>query len=107
MKVLSRKLTAKLPWLWSLIITAAGLCSVLGLALIDYCTPGPLSFVLFYMMVVVLVGRYAGKWPAVFVAGVSVITMATVQWGVGPRKRFGWYFGTVQLASWCSASPAG
>src|ERR1017187_3355158 len=83
MKVLRRKLTARLPWLRSLIITVASLCCVLGLALIDYSTPGPLSFVLFYMMVVVLVGRYAGKWAAVFVAGVSVFTMATVQWGMG------------------------
>ena len=50
MKVLRQRLAATLPWLWSLIITAAGLCCVLGLGGIDYLTPGPLSFVLFYML---------------------------------------------------------
>ena len=82
MKVLMRKLAARLPRLSSLTITAAGLCCVLGLGVLDYYTPGPMSFVLFYLFVVVLVGRRAGKWPAVFVSGVAVITMATVQWGL-------------------------
>src|ERR1035441_1096701 len=71
MKVLRQRLAVRLPWLWSLIITAAGLCCVLGLGGIDYLTPGPLSFVLFYMLVVVLVGWQAGKWHAVFVSGAA------------------------------------
>src|ERR1039458_4233138 len=83
MKVLRQRLAVRLPWLWSLIITAAGLCCVLGLGGIDYLTPGPLSFVLFYMLVVVLVGWQAGKWHAVFVSGVAAITITTVQWGMG------------------------
>ena len=83
MKVLRQRLAARLPWLWSLIITAAGLCCVLGLGGIDYLTPGPLSFVLFYMLVVVLVGWQAGKWHAIFVSGVAAITITTVQWGMG------------------------
>src|ERR1035438_3895010 len=83
MKVQSRKLAARLPWLRSLIITASGLCCVFGLGLIDYHTPGPMSFVLFYMVVVVLVGRHAGKWPAMFISGIAVIMLATVQWGLG------------------------
>jgi PAS domain S-box-containing protein len=83
MKVLRRKLAARFPWLRSLIITTIGLGCVLGLGLLDDVTPGPWSFVLFYMLVVVVVGRHAGKWHAVFVSGVAVITMATVQWGLG------------------------
>src|ERR1039458_6636811 len=83
MKVQSRKLAATLPWLRSLIINASGLCCVFGLGLIDYHTPGPMSFVLFYMVVVVLVGRHAGKWPAMFISGIAVIMLATVQWGLG------------------------
>ena len=82
MKVVRSKLAARAPWLRSLIIVAAALGGVLALGTIDYFTPGPMSFVLFYMLVVILVGRQAGKWPAVFVAGVAVLTIAAVQSGL-------------------------
>ena len=57
MKVVERKVAARLPWLRSLSITAAALCCVAGLGVLDYSTPGPLSFVLFYLLVVVAVAR--------------------------------------------------
>jgi PAS domain S-box-containing protein len=80
MKVLIRKLAARLQRLSPLTITAIGLCCALALGTPDCFTPGPMSFVLFHVLVVVFVGWGAGKWNAVVVSGVAVATMATAQW---------------------------
>jgi PAS domain S-box-containing protein len=82
MKVLMQNLAARLRRLSPLTITAIASCCVLPLGVIDHVTPGPMSFVLFYMLVVVLVGWGAGKWHALFVSGVAILVMATVQWGL-------------------------
>lgn len=79
MKVLIAKLAARLQRLSPLPIATIGVFSVMALGILDCYTPDPLSFVLFYMLVVVFVGWGAGKWEAVVVAGVAVATMVTVQ----------------------------
>ena len=91
MKAMIRELAAKLQRLSPFTITVLGLCGVLALGLPDCFTPGPMSFVLFHMIIVLLVGWGAGKWQAVAVSGVAVATLATVQWDLhrGPLPP-GW-----------------
>jgi PAS domain S-box-containing protein len=80
MKVLLRRLEAGLRPLSPHTITAIALCWVLALGVADYCTPGSMSFVLFYMLAVVFAGWGAGKWHAWFISWVALITMVTVHW---------------------------
>ncbi len=80
MKDLIRSLEARLRRLPPLAFTAIGLCFVLALGAIDYCFPGPVSFVLFYLLAVVLVGWGAGKRPALLLSAVAVLIMVTVHW---------------------------
>ena len=112
MKVLIRALAARLQRLSPRTVTALGICLVIALGLIDYYTPGSLTFVLYYMLVAVLVGWRAGKWHAVFIAGVSAITMATVHWGLSrSTPQLGWMavwntstrFLVFSIAGWLTA----
>ena len=112
MKVLMRTLAARLQRLSPSAITAIGLCSALALGLPDSVTPGPMSFVLFHLLVVVFVGWGAGKWHAVAVSGVAVATMATVQWcmhrnTLPPGWVFVWNnsmrFLVLSIAGWLTA----
>jgi PAS domain S-box-containing protein len=91
MKAMIRELATKLQRLSPFTITVIGVCSVLALGISNRFTPAPMSFVLFHMLVVVFVGWGAGKWPAVAVSGVAVITMETVHWRIhqGPLP-LGW-----------------
>src|ERR1035441_125847 len=109
MKVLMRTLAARLQRLSPSAITAIGLCSALALGIPDSFTPGPVSFVIFHVLVVVFVGWGAGKWNAVVVSGVAVATMATVQWCLHgtPCRRGGCLFGIIPCALSCSPSLVG
>src|ERR1700690_4231389 len=80
MKVLMRRLAARLERLSPLTITAIGLCCALALGIPDRFLHSPLSFMLFHLAVVVFVGWGAGKWNAWVVSGVATATAATVQW---------------------------
>ena len=79
MKVLIRKLVARLQRLPPLTITAIALGWVLAVGAADYTFPGPVSFVLFYLLAVVFAGWGAGKRPAWLVSGAAVLTMVAVQ----------------------------
>jgi PAS domain S-box-containing protein len=81
MKVLMRKLAAWLQRQSPLTITVTGLCCALALGIPDRYIQSPMSFILFHLAIVVFVGWGAGKWHALVVSGVSVATMAAVQWG--------------------------
>jgi PAS domain S-box-containing protein len=112
MKVLIQRLEAGLGRLSPLTITAIALCATLAISVIDYFTPGPASFVLAYMLVVVFAAWGAGKWAGLLVSGVAVIAMFTVVWvfrqGV---PQSGWVavwnnstrFLAFGLASWLTA----
>ena len=78
MKALLKGMDAGLQRLSPLTITAIALGWVLVLGVADYLTPEPMSFVLFYLLSVILAGWYAGKWHAWFVALAAVITMLAV-----------------------------
>ena len=82
MKVLIRKLAARLGWLTPLAITAIGLCCVLELGVVDRINPGPMDFVLFYLPIAVFVGWGAGKWHAVVFSCLAILIMAQVEWGL-------------------------
>src|SRR3974377_1819183 len=91
MKVLLKEAAARLERLAPLAITAIGFCCVLGLGIIDYYTPGPMSFVVFYMLVVVLGGYRAGNGPGLFISTVVMITIVTAHWGLGrATPQTGW-----------------
>ena len=93
MKVLIRKLAARLQRLSPLAISAIGLCCVLGVGVIDSFTPGPMSFVLFYMLVVLFVAWGAGKWHAMFFSVLAILIMAPMQWGLDRGASHGlWIF---------------
>ena len=78
MKVLLKSLEAGLRPLSSLTITTIALCWVLALGVADYYTPGPMSFVLSYMLAVVFAGWGAGKWQAWLTSSVAMVTIVTV-----------------------------
>lgn len=80
MNALIQKLEGRFRRLPPFTITAIGLCWVLALGVIDYLTPGAMSFVLFYMLAVVFTGWGAGKWHAWFVSLVAALTMLTVHY---------------------------
>jgi PAS domain S-box-containing protein len=82
MKVLLNRLEAGLRPLSSLTVTAIALCWVLAMGVADYYTPGSMSFVLFYMLAVVLAGWGAGKWQACLISCAALVTMVTVQLGL-------------------------
>jgi PAS domain S-box-containing protein len=81
MKVLMRRLAARLQRLSPLTITVTGLCGVLALGIPARFIHSPMSFMLLQLAVVVFVGWGAGKWNALVVSGVAIATAATVQWG--------------------------
>ena len=80
MKVLIRTLAARLLQLSPPTITAIALCAVLAISAIDYFSPAPMSFVLFYMLVAVFAAWGAGKWHGLLVSGVAVIAISAVEW---------------------------
>ncbi len=82
MKAMIRELTARLQRLSPFTVTVIGVWVALALGILDFFTPGPMSFVLFDALAVVFVGWGAGKWQSVLVSGVAVATMATVQWNL-------------------------
>jgi len=82
MKVLMRKLAARLQRLSPLTITVTGLCGVLALGIPARFIHSPMSFMLFQLAVVVFVGWGAGKWNALVVSGVAIATAATVPVGL-------------------------
>ena len=56
MKALMRKSASGLRQLSPLSVSTLALGCVLALGVVDYFTPGPISFVVFYMLVVVFTG---------------------------------------------------
>ena len=80
MKVLIRKSAARFRQSSPLTNTAAALFCVLALGALDYMTPAGMSFSLFYMLIVVFAGWGAGKWHAVMVSSVAVMTIFMVEW---------------------------
>jgi len=80
MKALIQELEGRLRRLPPFTIAAIGLCWVLAIGVIDYLTPGAMSFVLFYLLAVVFTGWGAGKWHAWFVSLVAALTMLTVHY---------------------------
>src|ERR1035437_850472 len=91
MKAMIRELTARLQRLSPFTITVIGVCAALALGILDFFTPGRMSFVLFDALVVLFVGWGAGKWQSVMVSAVAAVTIATVQWNLrqGPLPP-GW-----------------